>query len=100
MANEQTKEIVVQENKLLPIMEISEVTIKNLIYVVRGQQVMLDSDLAILYQVETKVFNQTVKRNIKRFPDNFCFQLNFAVFGNQKIMRFSLIFSTKIFIFQ
>lgn len=49
--------------------------IKNLIYVVRGQQVMLDSDLAMLYQVETKVFNQAVNRNIERFPDNFRFQL-------------------------
>ena len=49
--------------------------IKNLIYVVRGQQVMLDSDLAMLYQVETKVFNQAVSRNIERFPDNFRFQL-------------------------
>lgn len=48
--------------------------IKNLIYVVRGQQVMLDSDLAMLYQVETKVFNQAVSRNIERFPDNFRFQ--------------------------
>ena len=49
--------------------------IKNLIYVVRGQQVMLDSDLAMLYQVETKVFNQAVSRNIERFPENFRFQL-------------------------
>ena len=39
--------------------------IQSLIYVIRGKQVMLDSDLAILYQVETKTFNQAVKRNIK-----------------------------------
>ncbi len=50
--------------------------IKSLIYIVRNQQVMIDSDLAMLYQVETKVFNQAVKRNIARFPDNFRFQLN------------------------
>ena len=49
--------------------------IKSLIYVVRGQQVMLDSDLAVLYQVETKIFNQAVSRNIERFPENFRFQL-------------------------
>lgn len=49
--------------------------IKSLIYVVRGQQVMLDSDLAMLYQVETRVFNQAVSRNIERFPENFRFQL-------------------------
>ena len=52
-----------------------KIEIKNKIYEIRGQQVMLDSDLAKLYQVETKVFLQAVKRNIKRFPDNFMFQL-------------------------
>ena len=49
--------------------------IKSLIYIVRGRQVMIDSDLAMLYQVETKVFNQAVRRNIERFPENFRFQL-------------------------
>lgn len=49
--------------------------IQNLIYIVRGQQVMLDSDLAMLYQVETKVFNQAVKRNLSRFPETFRFQI-------------------------
>ena len=55
--------------------KIDEITIRNLIYVIRGQQVMLDSDLAMLYQVETKAFNQAVKRNVERFPEEFCFQL-------------------------
>lgn len=49
--------------------------IKNLIYTIRGKQVMLDSDVAMLYHYETKKINQTVKRNIARFPDRFCFQL-------------------------
>ena len=49
--------------------------IKNLIYTIRGKQVMLDSDLASLYQVETKNLNKAVKRNIERFPASFCFQL-------------------------
>ncbi len=49
--------------------------IRNLIYTIRGKQVMLDSDLAALYQVETKNLNKAVKRNIKRFPVSFCFQL-------------------------
>ena len=53
----------------------SDKAIKSLIYVVRGNQVMMDSDLAALYQVETKVFNQAVKRNVIRFPDSFRFQL-------------------------
>ena len=49
--------------------------IKNLIYTIRGKQVMLDSDVAMLYHYETKKINQTVKRNIERFPKKFCFQL-------------------------
>lgn len=50
--------------------------IKNRIYEVRGQRVMLDRDLAELYGVETKVLNQAVKRNIERFPEDFMFKLN------------------------
>src|SRR4051812_16451023 len=49
--------------------------IENKIYVIRGLKVMLDKDLAELYNIETKVFNQTVKRNLERFPDDFMFQL-------------------------
>jgi len=49
--------------------------IEHLIHVIRGQQVMLDSDLARLYGVETKVLNQAVRRNIERFPEDFMFQL-------------------------
>ena len=51
------------------------VQIQNLIYVIRGQRVMLDRDLARLYEVETRALNQAVKRNIERFPENFMFQL-------------------------
>jgi len=54
---------------------IDEQSITNKIYKIRGIEVMLDRDLAKLYQVETKVFNQAVKRNIKRFPNSFRFQL-------------------------
>ncbi len=49
--------------------------IQNMIYEIRGQKVMLDSDLAALYDVELKVMNQAVKRNIGRFPFDFMFQL-------------------------
>lgn len=49
--------------------------IENKIYSVRGVQVMLDSDLAEMYDVETKVLNQAVKRNLERFPEDFRFQL-------------------------
>jgi hypothetical protein len=50
--------------------------IENKIYWLRGRRVMLDSDLAVLYQVPTKVLNQAVKRNRKRFPADFMFQLS------------------------
>jgi hypothetical protein len=52
------------------------------IYLVRGQKVMLDRDLAPLYGVETKVFNQAVKRNLNRFPADFMFQLSMDEFQN------------------
>ena len=60
--------LVVQDN-------ISNEEIKNLIYTIRGKQVMLDSDVAMLYHYETKNINKAVKRNIDRFPEEFCFQL-------------------------
>ena len=60
--------LIVQEN-------LSNEDIKNLIYTIRGNQVMLDSDVAILYHYETRRINETVKRNIERFPIDFCFQL-------------------------
>src|SRR3972149_5462507 len=50
--------------------------IEQKILLIRGKRVMLDKDLTALYGVETKVLNQAVKRNIKRFPDDFMFQLN------------------------
>ena len=51
--------------------------IQSKIYEVRGQKVMLDFDLAELYEVETRVLNQAVKRNLDIFPDDFMFQLSF-----------------------
>ena len=55
-------------------------SIQNRIYEIRGERVMLDFDLASLYEVETRVLNQAVKRNIKRFPEDFMFQLTSAEF--------------------
>lgn len=49
--------------------------IENKIFIIRGQKVMLDSDLAKLYDTETRIINRNVKRNIERFPDDFMFQL-------------------------
>src|SRR5882724_11512935 len=50
--------------------------IERRIYLIRGQKVMLDSDLAELYQVETRALNQAVRRNLDRFPEDFMFQLS------------------------
>lgn len=61
-----------------------KIVIENLIYEVRGKQVMLDSDLAILYEVETKQLNRQVKRNIERFDDDFMFQLTDLEYQNLK----------------
>ena len=58
--------------------------IQNKIYEIRGQRVMLDFDLAALYQVTTSALNQAVKRNIKRFPDDFMFHLSKGEFDNLK----------------
>jgi len=68
-------------NKLIPIERI-----ENKIYLLRGQKVMLDFDLAELYGVMTKVLNQAVKRNIERFPNDFMFSLS-----KQEIQRMSQI---------
>ena len=54
---------------------IKEEKIENMIYEIRGKQVILASDVAKLYNSETKIINQVVKRNINRFPEHFCFQL-------------------------
>lgn len=56
--------------------------IQSKIYEIRGQKVMLDFDLAEMYEVSTKVFNQAIKRNANRFPQDFMFQLNQKEFDN------------------
>ena len=61
--------------------ELSIREIKNNIYHLRGKQVMLDGDLAILYQVKTKRLNEAVKRNTERFPSDFMFQLTKTEFN-------------------
>ena len=75
-------------NNIAPINEESNIVkyeiddIKQKIYMIRGKQVILDSDIAVLYEVETKKLNQAVKRNIERFPQEFCFQLNETEMSN------------------
>ena len=73
-------EVIVNDNK----------EIEDMIYEIRGKQVILDRDLATLYEVNTKVLMQSVKRNIERFPDNFMFQLTeeeFCIWRSQNVMN-------------
>ena len=73
------EELVVQKSSLE---EYQTEDIKNLIYTIRGKQVMLDSDVALLYHYETKNINKAMKRNIERFPEDFCFQLTYEEVEN------------------
>ena len=67
------------------IIEKEQILIEDMIYEVRGVQVMLSSDVAKLYQVETRRINEVIKSNISRFPESFCFQLT-----NEEIDKLSL----------
>jgi hypothetical protein len=67
--------------------------IEQMIYLIRGQRVMLDSDLAKLYCVETRRLNEQVRRNLKRFPDDFKFQITQIEFENLKNVSDSKITS-------
>ena len=60
------------------------ILIQDLIHEIRGKKVMLDFDLARLYQVETRALNQAVQRNLDRFPDDFMFKLENEDFKNMK----------------
>ena len=71
-------------NEKEELLVIDSKTVQNLIYTIRGQQVMLDSDLAELYGYEVKRLNEQVKRNINRFPEDFMFQLKLEEADNLK----------------
>ena len=71
----------------LNVVENNTLMIKKLIHTVRGKQVMLDCDVARLYHYQTKRINETVKRNKKRFPENFCFQLTKIEMENLKLQN-------------
>ena len=73
---------IILVNKESDVVKYETENIKNLIYTIRGKQVMLDSDVANLYHCETKYINRVVKRNIERFPKEFCFQLEQKEFQN------------------
>ena len=85
-------EIVInEENNTLEVAG-QNIDISRLIYVIRGKQVMIDGDLAILYKVETGNLNRAMKRNIKRFPEDFCFQLTKDEYDN---LRFQIGISSE-----
>jgi hypothetical protein len=67
-------------------------SVESLIHVIRGQKVMLDSDLAALYEVPTRAFNQAVRRNLDRFPDDFMFRLSLA---EASAMRSQFVIASK-----
>ncbi len=81
MADQKVREMEPVETQIV---EIMPPDVENLIYVVRNKQVMVDSDLAMLYQVETGALNRAVKRNIARFPEDFRFQLTKDEYENLK----------------
>ena len=79
------KDSLIIDERIQPLdVETLPYDIKSMIYVIRNQQVMMDSDLAMLYQVETGALNRAVKRNIKRFPEDFRFQLSEKEYENLK----------------
>src|ERR1700722_5725133 len=69
-------------NKKKSELVIPDEVVMNKIYVVRGQRVMIDRELAELYGVETKVLKQAVRRNISRFPEDFMFEMSIEDFAN------------------
>lgn len=71
-----SKNIIAPINEDLNVAKYETENIKNLIYNIRGKQVILDSDVAMLYQYTTKNINKAMKRNVDRFPEDFCFQLS------------------------
>lgn len=84
MATQEKKEVLLQNKVEVPGVEVVQPAVEKLIYVIRNKQVMVDSDLAMLYQVETGALNRAVKRNIKRFPEDFRFQLTVEEYENLK----------------
>ena len=79
-----------EENKLSIQNEISNEEIKNLIYTIRGKQVMLDSDVARLFKYQTKDLNRNVRNNIERFPEYYCFQLTNEEYKSLRCKIFTL----------
>ncbi len=65
----------------------SEISIEDMIYEIRGKQVMLDQDVAFLFEYETKNLNRQVKRNIERFPEEYCFKISKEEYTNLRCQK-------------
>lgn len=85
---------IISVNEEVDVIEYDIDNIKNLIYTIRGKQVMIDSDVAMLYHYETKYINLVVRRNKERFPENFCFQLTKEEFDNLRLQIATLNYQT------
>lgn len=70
--------------------EIVNKDIKSMIYTIRGRQVMIDSDVAKLFQYQTKDLNRNVRNNIERFPEYYCFQLTNEEYKSLRCKNFTL----------
>ena len=81
-----------KDDKVNNIVVSDNIKIENMIYEIRGKKVMLDSDLAKLYNVETKRINEAVKNNIEKFPERYCFKLS----DNESDNLLAEIFDQKI----
>ena len=79
-----------EENQLAIQNKLSNLDIRNLIYNIRGKQVMLDSDVATLFEYATKDLNRNVKNNIERFPEYYCFQLTNEEYKSLRCKNFTL----------
>ena len=79
-----------EENKTIIRSELSNEDIKSLIYTIRGKQVMLDSDVARLFEYATKDLNRNVKNNVERFPEYYCFQLTNEEYKSLRCKNFTL----------
>ena len=75
---------------MLELQEKENINIVNMIYEIRGKQVMLDSDVAMLFGYKTKDLNRNVKNNINRFPENYCFQLTEEEYNSLRCKFFTL----------
>ena len=75
---------------MVELQEKENINIVNMIYEIRGKQVMLDSDVAMLFGYETKDLNRNVKNNINRFPENYCFQLTEEEYNSLRCKFFTL----------